>query len=285
LLKFFRPLLMLHKLVRVPNLLIIVAAQYLTRIFLVGPAPEWKQLVQAPDFFLLCLSTVCIAAAGYIINDYYDVKIDLINKPEKVVVGKEMRRRVAMFNHTFLNFLGIGLGALISLKLAAVNFLSAYLLWLYSNQLKRKPLVGNMAISLLTAASILVVGVYYEFNYKIHIFALFAFFISLIREVIKDMEDLRGDMHFGCRTLPIVWGIRKTKTFIYALLALFIGSMSVLLVVLKNPTLTYYFMLMGLPTLHFVYQLYWADTKRAYHRLSTFCKLVMLSGLLMMAFI
>ena len=284
-LKFIRPLYLLQRLIRLPNLLIIVAAQYLTRIFLVGPSSAWKQHLANMDFFTLSLSTVFIAAAGYVINDYYDVKIDLINKPEKVIVGKQMRRRVAMFFHTLLNFLGIGLGAMISLKVGAINFISTYLLWLYSNKLKRKPFTGNLVISLLTATSILVVGVYYGLNYKIWIFALFSFYISLIREIIKDMEDRRGDMHFGCRTLPIVWGIRKTKIFLYFILGLFVLSMFVLLLLLNNTTLTFYFILMSFPTGYFVDRLYWADTRVAYRFLSIFCKLLMLSGLLMMIFI
>ncbi len=279
-------ILMVHRLVRLPNLLIIVAAQYLCRVFVVGPTHQWKQLLIEPGFFLLSLSTVCIAAAGYIINDYYDVKIDLINKPERVVVGRSMGRRVAMAAHTFLSLAGIGIGMLLSWKIALINLLSVFLLWLYSNQLKRMPFIGNLVIAALTAASIMIVAIYYDLeNYLVHMFALFAFYISLIREIIKDMEDLRGDMHFGCRTLPIIWGIRKTKTIIYSILLLFVLSIMLLLLLLQHRALTIYFFTMGMPTLYFIYKLYWADTRRAYHHLSIFCKMVMLSGLTMMMLI
>ena len=167
---------------------------------------------------LISISTVLIAAAGYIINDYYDVKIDFVNKPERVVVDKLLKRRVVMAAHSILNFAGIGIGFLVSFKIALINFLSALLLWLYSNHLKRLPFVGNVAVALLTGAALLVIAIYYQKNmFLVLVYAIFAFSITLIREIIKDIEDVKGDTVFGCRTLPVIWGIRKTKMIIYLL--------------------------------------------------------------------
>lgn len=279
-----------RRLIRWPNLLMIVLTQWLTRLFLVGPRPkgfapeEWAQ--SDWSFWMLSLSTIMIAAAGYIINDYYDVKIDSINKPDRVVIGIRMQRRVALLIHLLLNLSGIGIGFLLSFKVGVLNFFVTFWLWIYSNQLKRLPFWGNLSIACLTGLSVYVVGLLYSESWvltrypMIVVFALFAFFISLIREIIKDMEDIRGDMHFGCRTLPIVWGIRRTKTVIYTILCIFMGVTAVLVLMIRNQWLFYYFAAMLLPAAYFIYALYWADTKASYRALSQFCKVIMLSGIM-----
>jgi len=127
------------KLTRFWNLLIIAVAQYFTAAFLIGFEKIWYL-----NLFLLSTSTVIIAAAGYIINDYYDVKIDLINKPERVVIGKEVARRYAILSHSILSFIGVAVGFLLNWKIGIINFLSAFLLWWYSNNLKRQPFIGNL---------------------------------------------------------------------------------------------------------------------------------------------
>ncbi|MEQ8573165.1 MAG: geranylgeranylglycerol-phosphate geranylgeranyltransferase, partial [Fulvivirga sp.] len=183
------------QLTRFWNLLIIALAQYFTAYFLLSNS----SLVFSKEMALLSFSTIIIAAAGYIINDYYDVKIDLINKPKRVVVGRILKRRVAMIAHTVLNFIGIGIGLHLSWKLGALNFLCAFVLWLYSNQLKRIAFLGNLSVALLTGLSILIIGLFFEpDNILIMAYSLFAFAFTLIREIIKDIEDLKGDSSFGC---------------------------------------------------------------------------------------
>ncbi|MEO1051351.1 MAG: geranylgeranylglycerol-phosphate geranylgeranyltransferase [Bacteroidota bacterium] len=274
------------KLTRVWNLLIIVLAQYFTAIFLVAEGDNWNNVLFDLRLFLLSLSTVLIAASGYIINDYYDVKIDYINKPERVVVGKVLKRRVVMVAHTFINFAGIAIGAYLSLKLGLINFLSALLLWLYSNILKRRPFIGNFSVALLTGLSIYVVNVLYEINSPlVIIYALFAFSFTLIREVIKDMEDIRGDLAFGCKTLPIIWGIRRTKWFLFYISLAFLFCV----IVISNLFLTKSFILLSFllipPVAVLIFYMYRADTKRAFTRLSNLCKLIMLLGIISMIII
>jgi len=274
------------RLIRFKNLLMIGLTQYMSRICLVGPKSEWQTLLVEKDIFLLAISTIFMAGAGYIINDYYDIKIDNINKPERVVIGRIMSRRQAMFWHQTFNAIGILLGAWLSWKIGIVNFMLAFWLWFYSNSLKRQPLIGNILVALLTSEAIFVLIFHYqEHHLLIYTFALFSFFISLIREIIKDMEDIRGDMHFGCRTLPIVWGIRKTKTLIYILLGVLVMMMIVLGYTLQISIIKWYLVSMLIPLLYFVRKLYWADTKRTYHELSTFCKQIMLSGIALMLFL
>lgn len=269
------------RLTRVWNLVILAVAQYFTAIMLIDRANVFDI-----RFFLLVASTGFIAAAGYIINDYYDIKIDLINKPERVVIGKGITRRYAILYHTLLSFAGVAIGTYLSWKIGLLNFGAAFLLWWYSNSLKRQPLIGNIVVSLLTALAIVIVDSLYKTgNTLIFIYAAFAFFITLIREVIKDMEDLKGDDTFGCKTLPIIWGIRKTKYFIYGVLLVFSLTV-VLLDVFYVDLPEYYFLLfLFVPLLILLITLIKADTKRDYARLSNFCKIILLLGVFSMAFL
>ena len=263
------------------NLLIIGLAQYCTAVFLFSP-----DNIYDGGLFLLGMSTVLIAAAGYIINDYYDVKIDLINKPDRVVIGKSITRRYALLFHTLLSIIGVGIGFLLSWKIGVVNLGCAFLLWLYSNALKRLPFIGNFTVALLTGLSILIVNLLYPpWSVLACLYALFAFLVTLVREIIKDMEDLKGDNTFGCRTLPIVYGIRKTKVFTYLLLMLFY----ILVMALNRWTAP-------LPMRFFAWSLFlpmaalwgWlvrADTRKDFYQLSQFCKFIMLAGILSMAFL
>jgi 4-hydroxybenzoate polyprenyltransferase len=274
------------KLVRLPNLLIIILTQYITRIFLIGPKENWWQHITDIKFMLLSLSTVLIAAAGYIINDYYDIKIDTINKPKRVVVGRLLRRRKALAAHIILNIIGILIAFGISLKIGAITFVSGFLLWLYSNQLKRLPFTGNFVIASLTAVSVMVVFVYAPRNeFMVYIFAFFAFFISLIREIIKDMEDMKGDATFGCQTLPIIWGIRRTKTLLYLLIASFLFVLFMLSLYLHQALVTYFCVFILIPVGWLTFKLIRADTKKDFTYLSTLCKVIMLSGVLSMVWI
>lgn len=273
----------LFRLTRFWNLTIIAFAQFFTAacLFQRGAGvfiDVW--------LFILSASTILIAAAGYIINDYYDVKIDLINKPERVVIGKSITRRYAIFFHTALSFLGVALGLLINWKVGAINFVCAFLLWLYSNNLKRQPLIGNVVVSFLTGLSVFILVFLYEQLFPLVVaYSLFAFFMTLIREVVKDMEDVKGDNSFGCKTLPIVWGIRKTKLFLYAVTAVFSATVVWMDFFQLGIPLVYFVPLLFLPMAVLMVRLVPADTKSQFYQLSQLCKVIMLLGIVSMIFV
>ena len=270
------------KMIRASNLFIVALTQYLTAIFLIGQPEEWRSIVFDKGFFLLVSSTVIITSAGYLINDYYDIKIDYINRPDRVQVGKTLKRRWVIVGHTTLNFLGIAIGFYLSPFIGIINFMAAFFLWLYSNLLKRLPFVGNFTIAILTGTTLALVSLYFgEKEYLILTYAVFAGFITLIREIIKDMEDMKGDERFGCKTLPIIWGIANTKKFIYGIIALFIMTVFMMMSALNliipiALTLMLFFLIFGLSR---------ADTVKGYHRLSNYCKLIMLLGVISMVWI
>ncbi|MBX2967887.1 MAG: geranylgeranylglycerol-phosphate geranylgeranyltransferase [Cyclobacteriaceae bacterium] len=271
----------LFRLTRTWNLLILVFAQYFTAWFLLKADifTDWRLL-------LMCASSALIAAGGYVINDYYDVKIDLVNNPNRVVVGRSVPRRHAILLHGLLSVAGIGLAVFVSWWIVAINIFSVSLLWFYSNLLKRLPFVGNFAVALLTGLSIGVLNILYDvFNPLVMVYAVFAFFMTLVREIIKDMEDLKGDNTYGCKTIPIVWGIRKTKNLLYVIIGFF--GVVVLLInqLYVKLSVIYFLMLLFVPLAWLVAQLVKADTKRDYSWLSSFCKVIMLLGILSMAIV
>jgi 4-hydroxybenzoate polyprenyltransferase len=270
----------LLKLTRFGNLVIIALAQYFTAGFLIG-----MHTLNDLKLFLLAFSTVTIAAGGYVINDYYDVKIDYINKPDRVVIGKSITRRYAILFHVVLSSIGILLGVYLSWRIGAINVLSVFLLWLYSNNLKRLPFIGNLTVAFLTGLAVYIVDIFYRTNNSlVIIYALFAFFMTLIREVIKDMEDLKGDNTFGCKTLPIIWGIRKTKLLIYVIVIVFAAIVVLLNQLYRALPFKYHLIFLFIPLLWFIFRLIRADMKKDFKRLSIFCKVIMMLGILSMAF-
>jgi len=273
----------LFKLIRWNNLLIIAITQYVAAYFLIEKL-SYKALIMNPDMALLCLGTILIAAAGYVINDYYDVKIDYVNKPERVVVGRFLTRRAIIILHATLNTLGVAVGIMVSWQIGVLNFFVVGLLWLYSNQLKRLPLLGNITVALLTGLSVFVVYLlYHESIFLFATYSFFAFFISLIREIIKDMEDVEGDKKFDCNTLPIALGIRKSKLVIYLICLLFIIVVAALMQ--QEPKFWWVFSGLVLVLGWLGRQLFNADKSKDYANLSLLSKQIMLLGLISMVFL
>lgn len=276
----------LFRISRPINLALLAFAQLMAAHFLVETDCDGSTVLRDYHLYLLVLSTIIITAAGYMINDYYDVKIDYVNRPHEVVVGKGIKRRMVIFLHTIFNFAAIALGWLVSPRIAAVNFVACFLLWIYSNRLKREPFIGNLTVAFLTGLSVYVVAFYYEKSELLVLtYAIFAFFLNLIREIIKDIEDRPGDRKHGCRTLPIVIGFRKTKQVIFVIAVGFVCAILVVTFKINNAILFIYFGMLGIVFLWFMWKIYQADRKVHFTQLSKIAKILMLVGTISMAFI
>lgn len=295
------------RLVRWPNLVFIAITQVLFVYCIVHPVFLRASItpnLNNTAFILLIISSVVIAAAGYIINDYFDLNIDLVNKPDKLVVEKIIHRRWVIIWHLFLSLTGITIGFYIDFVtnarfLGVANIVCVLLLFVYSISLKKKLLTGNVLISLLTAWVILVVmwceasNLYHpilkgSYTRMTFLYAGFAFVISLIREVIKDMEDIEGDRKYACNTMPIAWGINASKVFIAVWLVVLIAALSVVqFYVLQHGwywSAAYCILTIILPMLFLFKQLGRAKSPADYHHLSTRVKLIMFTGILSMVF-
>lgn len=289
-------LIALLQLTRANNLLIMLATLGLSYYCLTDYLTPDDLL--RPRFLLLCLCVLLTAAAGYIINDYLDVHIDLTNKPNKVIIGKVISRRWAMLLHFIFNGLAVLIGLYLNIYLGLMVLLCSLLLWLYSALFKKQFLTGNLLVALLSAFVIIILPLFNKqvSGYLVWGYALFAFGISLIREIVKDAEDVKGDTKFYCKTLPIVLGIRQTKKVLNSLVLVY------LVLVIAHLTIanahipfrhhygaviyTYYMVFMVMvPLLASMFLLFRADVKRDFTRLSLVYKLIMISGLLSMLMI
>jgi 4-hydroxybenzoate polyprenyltransferase len=268
------------------NLLLIAFAQGMTATFLVETNAQGIPALQDFRLFLLIFATLLVTAAGYMINDYYDVKVDYINRPKAVVVGKVIKRRVILMLHGIFNFAAIGLGWVVAPRIAGLIVFAGVLIWWYCNGLKRKPFIGNIAVAFLTSLSIYLVAYYFQKNeLLVFTYALFAFFLTLIRELLKDIEDRQGDHLHGSKTLPIVLGFRKTKQVIYVIAITFVGSILTVTFQLNLPHLYYYFGGLGILFCWFLWKIHQADRKEQFGQLSTLAKVIMGIGTLSMAFL
>ena len=282
----------LPALVRWPNLSIMLLCLALVRAGLLLPALPLGAALLAPRFVGLVLAALLVAAAGYIINDYYDVKIDAINRPERLVIGRVVNRRKAMLAHLVLSGAGVGLAGWLHPVLGAVTLGTALLLWGYSARFKRVALVGNVSIATLTAALVLLPELQlrlerHDAHSVVWPYALAAFLLTVVREILKDVEDMRGDAQHGCRTLPLVVGVARTKWvagfFLACLALLALGATGRLLAGGHWPLGLWLATLVLLPLAQLARLLLRADRRRHFHHLSTLCKGIMLAGVLSMS--
>src|ERR1035437_1169251 len=258
--------------------------------------------------FLLISATILIAAGGYVLNDYFDVKIDAINRPDKLIIGNQLSRQKAMFLHQILTGMGVMCGLSLawfsrSFTLGFIFIVIPGLLWFYSASYKRQFLIGNLVVAFISAISILSVGITQlaflqkefgslifetpipsQFYSWIGGFATFAFLCTLIREIIKDMEDEKGDREMECHTMPIKWGMNRTKLFLYGLIVITIIGLFVtngLLINFKG-TLTIRYIIFGLalPFAALGYLIFKAQSPSDFHQASVLSKVIMIVGVL-----
>ncbi|HMB62459.1 MAG TPA: geranylgeranylglycerol-phosphate geranylgeranyltransferase [Eudoraea sp.] len=202
----------LFSIVRGYNILIIALAQYLASIYILAPNLPLRKVILDINLFVLVLASALVIAAGYIINSFYDSEKDLINKPRKSMLDRLVSQRTKLSAYFVLNFLSVFLASYVSFR--AVLFFSAYIfgIWLYSHKLKRIPFAGNMVSAILAIAPFFAVFVYYKnFATVIFVHAIFLFLLILVREMIKDMENMAGDMAHNYKTVPILYGVGFSK--------------------------------------------------------------------------
>ncbi len=303
------------RLIRYKNLIIVALTQYLMRFAIIHPILVLNGLeLQLGNFyfFLLVLATIFITAAGYVINDYFDTRTDMLNRPGSVIIGRKISRRTAIIYHWALNFAGILIGFYLAFHtgvplLGFAFIIVAVLLWFYSTTYNRQFLTGNLLIAFLTAmVPVMVVlfevpmlnkeysgimrftGFSYIFAW-VGSFGFFAFLTTLIRELIKDVEDYEGDIEQGRRSVPIVIGIPYTKMIIGGLIIMTLISLAYLYKVYlmvgffsetEYLSLIYFIVFLLLPFSFLLYRIIKARKTIDYTSANNLAKLIMLSGLM-----
>lgn len=304
------------QLVRYKNLLIVAATMFLVRYFIMQPILQsfgFELQLGLLSFAMLVSATVFITAAGYVINDYFDTRTDLVNRPHKVVVGKSVSRRMAIAVHLILSIFGILLGLIVAIRVGKPIFsllfvLTTGILWFYSTTYKRQLLIGNILVAILTGLVPLiplifeyplfatyweVIAIYqlklYTMVYWVGGYALFAFLLTFVREIVKDIEDFEGDTVYGRNTLPVHFGIKVSKIVASSVLMI---TLIILIYLFASYmrflpsgrfdyyTFTYFIVFILIPIFALFVMLLLAQNKSDYHKASRLCKYVMLFGLL-----
>ncbi|MBZ9630341.1 geranylgeranylglycerol-phosphate geranylgeranyltransferase [Salegentibacter sp. LM13S] len=293
------------KLIRWPNLIFIALTLILIKFSFFEKFGA-AIMLSTFGYALLILATLCIAASGYVINDIYDVQADKINKPEKLILGNKISEKKANNLFIILNIIGVGIGFYLANLLGKPGFVAIFifssaLLYLYASYLKQIPVLGNILISLLVGFVVLLPSIFDLFpainaqNKQIQSllfsilldYAIFAFLVNLLREMVKDQEDVKGDYNAGIQTLPIILGHSRTNKIIFG-----IGILPIAAIVyysynylFENSFLVIYTLIFILaPLLYFQVRIWEAKKKKDYSHLSLMLKIILFFGLISIGF-
>ena len=294
------------KLIRYQNLLMLAFMQLVFRYLFLKQSYVDLALTDF-NYILLVIATVCIAAGGYVINNIMDQDTDEIAKPQNRVVGVSISETVAYNWYIGLTIVGVGIGFYLSNVIykptfASMFILVATLLYMYATSFKQIPVVGNIVVALMLSTSIIIIGLFdilpaidmdnrfrmkEAFDILMH-YAIFAFIINLIREIVKDMEDMDGDYQSGINSLPIAIGVQKTKIIVGVLTVISIGILAYYVNsnLFELDYVVYYAMILIVgPLIYFGVKLLNASTKKEFYHLSLVLKIILFFGILSVAVI
>ncbi len=270
--------------VRGYNIGLIILAQYLTSVFILAPNVSVLDVLLDPYLFAVVLATVGAVASGYIINNFYDQEKDLINRPQKFVLERMVSQQTKLKLYFILNFLVLLSASAISFR--AVLFFVAYIfaIWFYSHKIKKMPLIGNLTSALLSISPFFAIFLYFKnFNQLIYVFGFYLFLILATRELIKDLESIKGDLALDYKTVPVVYGERLTKRMI-SILVLINIVVSLFLVLGFDLGLMDYFFLYSILTLVIVLTMTWStSSQKRYNSIHNILKLLIFLGVLSIA--
>lgn len=269
----------LFSVIRGYNILMIVLAQYLATIYILAPDLPLRQVVFDLNLFIIVIVSGLVIAGGYIINNFYDAEKDLINKPRKSMLDRLVSQRTKLSTYFVLNFVSVFLASYVSFR--AVLFFSSYIfgIWLYSHKLKRVPFLGNFVSATLAIAPFFAIFVYYKnFEAVIFVHAIFLFLLILAREMIKDLENIAGDMAHNYKTVPVLYGVTFSKVCITVLIGFTLLPSLLLIEYFDVGYMYLYFIVCIFFQIGFLILLMKAVTKKHYIWLHIILKLIIIAG-------
>lgn len=276
---FFFKLFSLFSIVRGYNILIIIIAQYLTSIYILAPQLSIKEIFFDFNLFMIVLASATAIASGYIINNFYDSEKDLINRPNKSILDRLVGRRTKLNFYFILNFLSLVSALFVSYKAALFFFLFIFGIWFYSHKLKKYPFIGNLVAATLAVIPLFAVFIYYKnFDLVIFVHATFLFIIISMRELVKDLENLKGDLLQNYRTIPVIYGSLVSKKILTFLSILALLPTYLLIVKFDIGAMDFYFLGSIIALLIFVILLWKSNKKLHYLVLHNILKFIVVIG-------
>lgn len=272
-------ILSLFSVVRGYNILVVIIAQYLASAFILAHDRPLREILFDTNLFFLILASASTIASGYIINNFYDSEKDLINRPRKTMLDRVVSQRTKLSVYFMLNFATIFFASYVSFR--AVVFFSIYIfvIWLYSHRLKRILFVGNLVASILTITPFFVIFVYYKnFETVIFIHAMFLYLMIVMRELVKDLENMQGDLAQNYQTIPLVYGEKWSKFFLTCCTILALLPIYLLVTRFEIGHMNYYFYASVVLLLIFLLMLYLSNAKWQYLLLHNILKLIIVAG-------
>ena len=276
---FFFKLFSLFSVVRGYNILIIIIAQYLTSIYILAPQLSIKEILFDLNLFMIVLASTTAIASGYIINNFYDSEKDLINRPNKSILDRLVGRRTKLNFYFILNFLSLVSALFVSYKAALFFFLFIFGIWFYSHKLKKYPFIGNLVATTLAVIPLFAVFIYYKnFDLVIFVHATFLFIIISMRELVKDLENLKGDLLQKYHTIPVIYGSLVSKKILTFLSILALVPTYLLIVKFDIGAMDYFFLGSMVALLIFVIFLWKSNKKLHYLLLHNILKFIVVIG-------
>lgn len=275
----------LFSVVRGYNILTLVAAQYLAAIFIFSPNKSLRAVLFDVDLLFIVIATLCVVAAGYIINNFYDAKMDLINRPVKSNLDNFVKQETILKLYFLLNFLGFVFGFLISRRAALFFAVYIFAIWFYSHKLKKLAFMGLFSATMLTILPFFAVFIYFKnFSKVIFVQAIFLFLVIMVRELIKDLENIKGAIANNYTTFPVVYGERKTKQLSLFLLISTLFPVSILLRYPAIGLMRYYFYFAVVSFLFIGFYLWKSSQKNHYRILHNSLKILLFIGVFSLIF-
>jgi len=267
--------------VRGYNIAVVVLAQYLSAIFIFGSHLRAITVLTDVHLFLIIFSSSLAIASGYIINNFYDDEKDLINRPFKSLIDRKVSKTTKFRVYFLLNFLSVAIAWLVSWRAAVFYAVYIFLLWFYSHKLKKYPIVGNIAASLLVLLPFFGILMHFEnFSWGIFAHGFYLYLVILIREFVKDLENLKGDFANNYQTIPVRFGSSTSKYLITVLVVLTLVPAYALITYYEVGYMQYYFYVSSGLLLAFLLFLYQAHTQTDFKKLHILLKLIILLGVL-----
>ena len=275
--KFFS----LFSVIRVYNIIAIVIAQYLTSIFILGHQKDRLEVILDPYLFVIILCSSIAIASGYIINNFYDYEKDIINRPIRSSIDKSIRKRTKLSLYFALNFLCLFLSLLISIRAASFFLVYIFALWFYSHKLKKIVIIGNICSAILTITPFFAIFLYYKnFELIIFIYALFLFFIILAKDIIKDLENLKGDFTLNYQTIAVVHGEKFSKVSISIIILISYINVINLILNFDIGLMFYYYYLCLFILAYILFILWKSRTKKEYLIIHNIMRALIILGII-----